>query len=164
MPMKTLVTELERLGLTEIRTYIQSGNIVFRDSKRTAAVLTAEIGSAIETRFGFETHVIVISHKDFSSAAANNPFHESMTDENGKTVHLFFLDKKPLNLNRERLEVLRRPNERWHLEGPIFYLYTPEGFGESKLALQLEKILGVPITARNWNTVCALLDLTATII
>ena len=85
--MKTLVTELERLGLTEIRTYIQSGNIVFKDSKRTAAVLTAEIGSAIETRFG-----------------------------------------------------------------------------ESKLALQLEKILGVPITARNWNTVCALLDLTATII
>lgn len=161
VPMKTLVTELEALGLTDIRTYIQSGNIIFRDSKRTAAVLATEIGSAVETRFGFKPHVVVLSHKDFSSAATNNPFHEVETDENGKSLHLFFLDKIPLSFNQDRLEALRRPSECWHLEKHVFYLYTPEGFGKSKLALQVEKILGVSTTARNWRTVCALLDLAA---
>ena len=159
--MKALTTELEALGLTDIRTYIQSGNIVFRDSKRTATVLAAEIETTIERRFGFKPHVVVISYKDFASAVTSNPFHESMNHENGKTLHLFFLSKTPLNLNQDRLEVLLRPSERWHLEGRVFYLHTPQGFGDSKLASQVERILGVPTTARNWRTVCALLDLAA---
>ncbi|OIQ82560.1 hypothetical protein GALL_356590 [mine drainage metagenome] len=159
LPMKTLVTELETLGLTDVKTYIQSGNIVFRDSKRTAATLASEIGRTIEARFGFDPHVVVISHKDFASAVAGNPFRESVNDENGKTLHLFFLDKTPLTLDQDRLKALIRPSERWHLEGRVFYLYTPEGFGDSKLASQVEKVLGVSTTARNWRTVCALLDL-----
>ena len=154
--------DLEALGLTDVRTYIQSGNIVFRDSKRAAAVLAAEIGNAINARFGFEPHVAVISDKDFASAVTGNPFRESMTDENGKTLHLFFLDKTPLRLDHDRLEALRRPSERWQLNGRVFYLHTPEGFGDSKLAVQVEKILGVPTTARNWRTICALIDLART--
>lgn len=159
MPMKTLTAELEILGLSEIRTYIQSGNIVFRDSKRTGAALAAEIGNAINAKFGFEPHVAVIRYKDFASSVTDNPFLESMTETNGKTLHLFFLDNTPLNLAKDRLESLRRPSERWHLEGRVFYLHTPEGFGDSKLASQVERILGVPTTARNWRTVCALLEL-----
>ena len=159
VPMKTLTSELEALGLTDIKTYIQSGNIVFRDSKRTAAALAAEIGNAINARFGFEPHVAVISYKDFASSVTDNPFHESMTDENRKTLHLFFLDRAPLDLDQNRLEAIRRPSERWQLNGRVFYLHTPEGFGDSKLAVQVEKILGVATTARNWRTVCALLEL-----
>lgn len=157
--MKALAAELETLGLTQVRTYIQSGNIVFGDSKKTPALRSAEIGKIIEAKFGFEPHVLVINLKDFASAVTANPFHKLMTNENGKTLHLFFLDKKPLNVNQVRLEDLRRPSERWHLEERVFYLHTPEGFGDSKLALQVEKILGVPTTARNWRTVCAILDL-----
>ena len=159
VPMKTLKTELEALGLTDIETYIQSGNIVFRDSKRTAAALAAEIGNAINARFGFEPYVAVISFKDFASSATGNPFHKSMTDENGKTLHLFFLDRTPLDLDQNRLEAIRQPSERWQLNGQVFYLHTPEGYGNSKLAAQVEKILGVATTARNWRTVCALLEL-----
>ena len=159
VPMKALTSELEALGLTDIKTYIQSGNIVFRDSKRTAAALAAEIGNAINARFGFEPHVAVISYKDFAGSVTSNPFYESMTDENGKTLHLFFLDRTPLDLDQNRLEAIRQPSERWQLNGQVFYLHTPEGFGDSKLAVQVEKILGVPTTARNWRTVCALLEL-----
>ncbi len=159
VPMKTLVSELETLGLTDINTYIQSGNIVFRDSKRTEATLVAEIGNAINARFGFEPHVAVISYKDFASSVTGNPFLESMTDDNGKTLHLFFLGRTPLDLDQNRLETIRRPSEHWHLQGRVFYLHTPEGFGDSKLASQVERILGVPTTARNWRTVCALLQL-----
>ncbi len=159
LPMKLLTTELEALGLTYVKTYIQSGNIVFRDSKKTAAVLAAEIGTTINAKFGFEPHVAVISYKDFASSVTGNPFHDWMTDDNGKMLHLFFLDRTPLNLAQDRLESLLRSSERWQLKGRVFYLHTPEGFGDSKLASQVEKILGVPTTARNWRTVCALLDL-----
>ena len=159
VPMKALTSELEALGLTDIKTYIQSGNIVFHDSKRTAAALALEIGTTIQARFGFEPHVAVISDKDFASAVTGNPFHESMTDENAKTLHLFFLDRTPLDLDQNRLEAIRRPSERWQLNGRVFYLFTPEGFGDSKLATQVERILGVPTTARNWRTVCAVLDI-----
>lgn len=159
LPMKLLTPELEALGLTDVKTYIQSGNIVFRDSKKTAAVLAAEIGTTIKARFGFEPHVAVISHKDFASSVTGNPFQESVTVDNGKTLHLFFLDRTPPNLDQDRLESLRRSSERWHLKGRVFYLHTPDGFGDSKLASQVEKILGVNTTARNWRTVCALLDL-----
>ena len=159
VPMKTLTAELETLGLTDIQTYIQSGNIVFRDSKRTAAALAAEIGNAIDARFGFAPHVAVISYKDFASSVTGNPFPESMTDDNGKTLHLFFLDRTPPDLDQNRVEAIRRPSERWQLNGQVFYLLTPEGFGDSKLAAQVEKILGVPTTARNWRTVCVLLGL-----
>ena len=159
VPMKTLKTELEALGLTDIQTYIQSGNIVFRDAKRTASALAAEIGNAINARFGFEPYVAVISYKDFASSVTGNPFHESMTDENGKTLHLFFLNRTPLDLDENRLEAIRQPSERWRLDGRVFYLHTPEGYGNSKLAIQVEKILGVATTARNWRTVCALLEL-----
>jgi uncharacterized protein (DUF1697 family) len=157
--MKTLTAELETLGLTDVTTYIQSGNILFRDSKKTAATLAAEIGNAINARFGFEPHVAVMSYKDLASSVTGNPFHKLMTDDNGKTLHLFFLDRTPLDLDMNRLEAIRRPSERWQLNGQVFYLLTPEGFGDSKLATQVEKILGVTTTARNWRTVCALLDL-----
>lgn len=157
--MKTLTAELETLGLTDIKTYIQSGNIVFRDSKRTAATLAAEIGNAINARFGFEPHVAVMSYKELESSVTGNPFHKLMIDDNGKTLHLFFTDRTPLDLDMNRLEAIRRPSERGQLNGQVFYLLTPEGFGESKLATQVEKILGVATTARNWRTVCALLDL-----
>ncbi len=159
VPMKTLVSELETLGLTDVKTYIQSGNIVLRDSRRTASTLAAEIGNAINTRFGFEPQVSVISHQDFASAAKDNLFGESMNDTNGKSLHLFFLNQTPIKIDSERLNILRRPSERWQLIGRVFYLFTPEGFGDSKLAAQVEKILGVSTTARNWRTVCALLQL-----
>ena len=63
----------------------------------------------------------------------------------------------PNNLRRDRIEMLQQDSEKWKLKGLVFYLYTPDGFGKSKLATQVEKILGVPATARNWRTVSTLL-------
>jgi uncharacterized protein (DUF1697 family) len=160
LPMKQLAAELAALGLSDIRTYIQSGNVVFRSADaQVATVFAAEIKAAIKAKFGFEPHVIVISDKELADSVTANPFPELSLDANGKTLHFFFLAEVPHNIDQNRLAAVRRPSERWHIEGPVFYLHTPEGFGNSKLAVRVESILGVTATGRNWSTVCALLDL-----
>ena len=57
------------------------------------------------------------------------------------------------------LESLKSDSERFHLIDKVFYLYAPEGIGRSKLAANAEKLLGAPMTDRNWRTVCKILDM-----
>ncbi len=73
VPMKDLVTLLCGLGLQEVRTYIQSGNVVFRGSG-TAAALREDIGAAVSRRFGFRPFLVLLNAKQLALAAAANPF------------------------------------------------------------------------------------------
>jgi uncharacterized protein (DUF1697 family) len=159
LPMKLLAAELESIGFAGVKTYIQSGNVVFTCPSAPTTDLAARIGAAIEAKFGFETKVWVISAKDLVAAAKANPFPESAAELDGRALHLFFLAKAPAVIDKDRLEVVRRKTERCQIKGAVFYMHAPEGFGDSKLAAQVERILGVPATARNWRTVLALLDL-----
>lgn len=160
LPMKALASELEALGFSDVRTYIQSGNVVFRGPSQKPENLAAVIRGAILGKFGFEPSVLVIEAGEIAKSAAANPFAESTGESEGRTVHMFFLCQVPKESPRDRLEKVRIPSERWQLIGKVLYLHAPEGFGTSKLATQAERILGVPATARNWRTVTALLEMT----
>lgn len=159
LPMKSLVTMLEAVGLSDVKTYIQSGNVVLRCSTARAAKLGAEIAAAIKKEFGFEPSVLIINAKDLVKAKKANPYPEAAVEMEGRTLHFIFLASVPKSIDKDRLEAVRRPSEQWQLKGSVFYLHTPEGFGDSKLATQVEKILGVTTTARNLRTVNALLEL-----
>jgi uncharacterized protein (DUF1697 family) len=71
-----------------------------------------------------------------------------------------FLVSAPTNPNLKALEGLKKESERFELIDSVFYLHAPEGVGRSKLAANAEKLLGAPMTDRNWRTVCALWDIT----
>ena len=70
-----------------------------------------------------------------------------------------FLVSAPTKANLKALEALKKESERFELIDRVFYLYAPEGVGRSKLAANAEKLLGAPMTDRNWRTVCALWDI-----
>jgi uncharacterized protein (DUF1697 family) len=168
LPMKELAAELEALGFTGVRTYIQSGNVVFRVSaaKRsaTAASITSAIATCIQKKFGFQPSVMVLSKEELALAAKSNPFSEAEKERDGRTLHLFFLSQPPpkktaREIDRAALDSVKLSSERWGIVGSVFYLHTPEGFGTSKLAAKAERCLGAPATARNWRTVCELLKL-----
>ncbi len=161
LPMKALVPELQALGLSAIRTYLQSGNVVFQGPGKPSARLAAEIGAAIGAKFGFAPQVVVLSAKDLAAAVAGNPFPESAAAAEGRALHLFFLAHAPRAIDRPRLDRVRRGGERWQVRGRFLYLHAPDGVGGSKWARQIETILGVAATARNWRTVLALLELAA---
>jgi uncharacterized protein (DUF1697 family) len=155
LPMKELRTLLTDLGLEEVRTYIQSGNAIFRH-EGTTVDLPGKIAGAIEQQFGFAPAVLVLDAAQMRSALDASPF---AADIDPKTLHLFFLEKEPGGPDLGRLEQLKSSSENFALAGRVFYLHAPDGVGRSRLAPQVEKCLGVAVTARNGRTVARLLEL-----
>lgn len=156
LPMKELATLLAALGCREVRTYIQSGNVVLLSDKAPAK-LSAEIGAKIQTSRGFEPHVLLLTASDFRQAVDNNPF--SIQEGDAKSLHLGFLDGVPVDPDLQGLESLKTPTERFQLIDRVFYLLAPDGVGRSKLAARSERLLGCPMTSRNWNTVGKILSM-----
>lgn len=150
LPMKDLVAALTKIGLTDVRTYIQSGNVVFDAQKTSAAKLSKQIGECIVKNFGFESWVMVLTATELKKAMAASPYPKAAGEP--KTLHLFFMAKAPPAPDIEGMTKLKAPSESFELKGNIFYLYTPKGFGISKLAGRVDRLLGVDTTARNWRT------------
>ena len=157
LPMKDLVALLEKLGLAEIRTYIQSGNAVFRTNRAQAAKLPTKIRAGLSRKLGFAPEVILLRLDDLESAIAANPY--PTADAASQSLHLTFLAGVPAAPDLAALEKLRSGNERFALKGRVFYLHAPDGVGKSRLLARIERALGVAGTGRNWGTVCKLRDL-----
>jgi uncharacterized protein (DUF1697 family) len=90
-------------------------------------------------------------------AIKRNPFPEAEADP--RSLHLGFLAYVPKKPDVKKLESLKKESGRFYLIEDIFCLHAPESVGRSKLAASSEKLLGVPMTDRNWNTVCRLRDM-----
>ncbi len=157
--MADLASELHKIGLLEVKTYIQSGNVVFSTPPQDGATLAKEIGEAIQTKWRFRPHVIVLSKDDFEKAARANPFQEAQDEADGKTLHLFFLDQTPASIDRAALDAVKTPSESWHYAGRTFYFHAPDGFHASRLGAKAERILAANVTVRNWRTVSKLLEM-----
>ena len=149
--MAELVKILESIGLENIRTYIQSGNIIFECVERDYDEIALEISQAVHDRHGFRPTTLVLGLKEFAEAIKNNPFPEAENEP--QTLHFYFLEQAPQNPNIAALENIKRESECYKLVGKVFYLYAPEGIGRSKLAAKVENALGVVVTARNWRSV-----------
>ena len=159
LPMKSLVAILEGMGACNVRTYIQSGNAVFQCAEIDPAQMSSQLAAEIKQRHGFEPFTLILDLAALQKACADNPFPEAEPDP--QSLHLGFLAAKPQRPDLVKLSSLKKANERFHLGDGVFYLHAPEGGGKSKLAASAEKLLGVPMTDRNWRTVCKVMALAA---
>ena len=157
LPMKDLVAAIERVGGHDVKTYIQSGNAVFESSKKDHTKLSEQLASEIEKGHGFRPHVLILELAAIANAIENNPFPEAEAEP--KHLHLGFLSSVPKAPNLDKLGTIKKHNERFKLIGAVFYLHAPDGVGRSKLAASSEKLLGAPMTDRNWSTVCKMREL-----
>lgn len=157
MPMNGLVVLLEDIGAKKVRTYIQSGNAVFQSAEKNSSQLSKQLAAEIKKRHGFEPYILLLGLEAINAAITKNPFPEAEADPSN--LHLGFLASTPKNPDLEKLNSLKKANERFHLGDNVFYLHAPEGVGRSKLAASTEKLLGVPMTDRNWKTVCKIREL-----
>ena len=128
----------------------QMPGLELTDTGRLAKRITA----AVAKGHGFEPRVLLRSTRELESAIKANPFPEA--DAQPKALHLFFLDAIPKSADWTGFDAIKTKTERFKLVGDVLYLYTPDGFGISKLAAKAEKLLGVAATARNWRTVTTL--------
>jgi uncharacterized protein (DUF1697 family) len=157
LPMKELRAVLEKLGATQVKTYIQSGNALFEHQVDNTTELSSIIQAAIKESHGFEPRVLLLDLVEMEQAMAANPFPEAEAEP--KTLHLYFLTAAPQNPDLEKIDGLKKDNEQFKLIDNVFYLYAPDGIGRSKLAERAEKALGVAATARNWRTVSKIMAL-----
>jgi uncharacterized protein (DUF1697 family) len=157
LPMKDLVAALQDVGCQDVATYIQSGNAVFRSGEQDASLLSDRIMATIGERHGFEPRVLVLGLEEMERVMGSNPFSDAESEP--KTLHLYFLAAPPESPDLEALEEIKVDRERFALTDGVFYLHAPDGLGRSKLAASVEKLLGVPATARNWRTVSKVMEM-----
>ena len=157
LPMKDLKLLFEQHGCDEVKTYIQSGNVVLRSTDANAGHLARRVTAAVAKARGFEPRLLLLTRTEFERAAAGNPFPEASA--NPQSVHLFFLAEPAKAADLKSMNALKTATERFALKGRVLYLHTPDGIGSSKLAAKMERLLGVAATARNWRTVTTLLEL-----
>lgn len=144
-------------GYEDVRTYVQSGNVVLR-SRSGEKALTAAVQQLLSDAFGFDIGVFVRSPAEMAEVAANNPFLRPGV-EHGRQLHVAFLERAPRRRALAALDPLRAPPDELHPRGREVYVWAPNGIGQSKVLHGLDGILETSMTVRNWRTVTALLDL-----
>lgn len=146
------------LGFDRVRTYIQSGNVVFDDPSAEEEPLRARIEEALAAAAGFPVPVLLRSPADLRHVVDRQPF--AARGAAPRQLHVSFLAGPPAPGGADRLErdALRHAPDECRLGVREVYLYCPDGYGRSKLTPAfLEARLRVPTTTRNWNTVLQLL-------
>jgi uncharacterized protein (DUF1697 family) len=148
---------LEGHGHQEVRTYLQSGNVVLR-SPSPPERLARELERQITDGLGVEVRVVVRTRAELGKVVERNPLRDIATDP--ARYQVSFLSAKPSPAVVRELATWDVAPERFVLSGREIYAWHPGGVGRSELAKLLsERRLGVSPTARNWKTVTALLAL-----
>jgi len=157
MKMETLRQSLEGLGFSEVKTYIQSGNAVFRAPVELASeILSKRIEEMIVAQFGFPAGVVSRSKEEFRKTVRTNPFLKK-SGVDLERLHVMFLPEAPAPPVRKELGNLTRPPDEARLVGKEIFLHLPGGVAHSSLTNNpLERKFLSRGTMRNWNTVCVL--------
>jgi len=157
--MADLQTSLQAMGLAAVKTYLQSGNVVFASADTHADPLATRIKSRILADFGHEVEVLVFSAEALRALVAAHPWAEEASAD-GARFHACVLFQPPAPRVFQQLTLPLQPGERARLLGQAIYLDCPQGYGKTKLNNAFfEKKLSLTATTRNWRTLLALVNL-----
>ncbi len=161
MRMEKLRTSFEALGLKQIKTYIQSGNVIFEAHKISPAALSKKLEAQILSNFGFSADVISRTREEMDEVIRDNPLLKEKGVDPSK-LHVAFLPEAPAAVAVKKLESLTLTPDRVRCLGKEIYFYFPNGVSGSSLWKHpLDRVLSVPTTMRNWNTVNKLHEMAA---
>lgn len=159
--MEALQQLFENLQFKKVKTYIQSGNVIFNtDINYSKSTLCHQISHAIKNQFGYEVPVLVLATEELSKIMEMNPFLKGKSIDTQK-LHVTFLASMPDVESVKKLEAMNFGADRFFVIGDVVYLFVPDSYGKTKLSNSfLECKLKVSATTRNWKTVLALNELT----
>lgn len=159
LPMSGLRKICEEIGFKNVRTYIQSGNVLFETADKPTSSLSKLLEAQISTEFGMSISVLTLKASELAAIFKGNPFiRENGIDQ--ARLHITLLFAKPTKEGLAKLAAIPAAKDRNYVKGTTIYLYCPDGYGRSKLANpQLERALGVTCTTRNWNTMNRLYEM-----
>jgi uncharacterized protein (DUF1697 family) len=141
------------LGFTAVRTYVQSGNVVFQTNDDDPPAVAKRIEQRIEADYGFPVAVFIRQPQDFRRILANNPFLNDRHADHSQ-LYVTFLYQPPPEAAWERTSAPAGIPDEFARGDMEIYIFCPNGYGKTKISNDFfERKLGVPATTRNWNTV-----------
>ncbi|MBV5315856.1 MAG: DUF1697 domain-containing protein [Prolixibacteraceae bacterium] len=157
VPMTDLKKLCENMGLQNVQTYIQSGNVVFEWSRsESISELETRLQKAFSESFGFDIPVLVRTAEEWAESIAQNPF---LKEENVDIdrLHLTCLKEVPSQELLEKIKPFQFMPDRYEIIGKDVFIFCAAGYGTSKLTNPFfESKLKVSATTRNWKTVMKL--------
>lgn len=158
LPMQGLRDVCAMVGCHDVRTHIQSGNVIFRADSATAASLPDRITAEIEARFGFRVPVVLRTVAQMGDIVRDNPFLAEGAAES--TLHVLFLVGQPDAHRVNGLDANQSPPDSFIVRGQEVYLRLPAGAARTKLTnAYFDAKLATVSTGRNWRTVTTLFAL-----
>ena len=156
--MERLREIFSKLGFGNVRTHINSGNVIF-EAEGAPAKWIGKIEKALATELKRPVSVMVRTGADLKRLIAGNPFKKEKSIDHARLLVMFLSGAAPKD-GMKKLGVIDSGDDRFHVAGSEVYLYCPNGVHESKLArMAYDKVFGVSATGRNWNTVNKLCEL-----
>jgi len=156
--MDSLQALFEKLGMSQVTTYIQSGNIVFISKLSKQAELQRIIEDGIKKEYGFSVPVLLLTKSQLKKAIKDNPYPEDNID--AKKLYFTFVDKKPSKINIDKLNLTDIKGDEYQIINNVVYVYCHGSYGKTKLSNTfLEKTLQINATTRNWNSVNKLAEI-----
>ncbi len=157
--MDALRKMMEGLGFKNVKSYIQSGNVVFESKLRSDKDLEKQIAEQIRIVFGFEVPVLVKGVEELKETVKNNPFVNKRKEDSSK-LHITFLSEEAEKTCLARIREVKSEPDEFMLSGKSLYLFCPNGYGNTKLNNNFfESKLKVRATTRNWKTINELINI-----
>lgn len=158
LPMKELAAIFANAGCANVRTFIQSGNVLFAAPAAQVKTLPARISEQIAAHFGYRVPIVLRTVEEMTRVVLGNPFLKAGQPE--KTLHVVFLADLPAAAAVRSLDPDRSPPDAFHVAQREIYLHLPNGAARTKLnSVYFDTRLSTIGTQRNWATTCKLLDL-----
>lgn len=155
--MKDLASLCTSSGFESVRTYLQSGNVVFESRGSDPAKIAEAVQKKLKSRLALDVTVLVRDAGEIGRVIAQNPFAE----RDPSKLHVTFLSARPTSIPKSEIHMAKDAKEEYSVLGREVYLFLPNGYGRSKLSNAFfEKVLKVSATTRNWRTVTALVEMT----
>lgn len=156
LPMETLRVQFEQLGCNDVRSWIQSGNVVFRADDELAARIPAELERRLVEELEVRSPVVVRSRRRMAAIVRSNPWPEADPGH----LHVAYLADQPADDRVAALAPDRSPGDRFHVAGAEIYLHLPNGVARTKLTnAWFDRQLDTVATVRNWKTTGKLLEM-----
>jgi uncharacterized protein (DUF1697 family) len=148
----------EALGLKDVASHIQSGNVIFSTREADPRLLTRQIESELSALTGGKITAFVLSPRELKEAAAANPFDPARRDKEQR-CHLVFLSAAPAAARRKALMAMQGKEYRFYISGKVLYFSYSRKYDGDRRSIDFEKVLGVSGTARSWNVVDKLIEI-----
>jgi uncharacterized protein (DUF1697 family) len=158
MTMAHLKAQFEAMGFANVRTYIQSGNVLFEALEESTRRLAERAEQQLRAGLGYAGRVFVLTPQQLADAAANNPFDPEALD-GAMRCHIMFLSREPEPERVDKLMAQQAPEYRFAVRGPVLYYTYAKAYDGKRRTINFEGILGAEGTVRTWKVVRKLVEL-----